>query len=646
MPARLRVTRPPDFVEFRKESVFQGIHQRFEEQVRLRARHVALKTRDTSYTYAQTNGYANSLAQEILSAAGTALGRVAVLQPNSPELIISILAAMKAHKAYVPLDPGFPRERLKIMLDDADPLVLLTDSQHLGLAEDLAGRNMRIIDSSSVAHHADAPDPHVACDPLDLAYILYTSGSTGRPKGIAFPHRSLLHTTMCLVNQLFFSPSDRVTWLHSVSFGSSVVDIYCCLTTGATLYPWDAKTQGFTGLADWLVAENVTTFQWIPTAFRQFLRTVGETFVFRDIRIVVMAGEPSTVREVELFRKHFPAGSHYVNQVGTGESYNYRLYFVDHEIPMDSANVPGGYAVCDDRQVMILDEQLREVPSGSLGEIGVRSDYMSTGYWRDPDRTRQKYVRLNGETTPVYLTGDLGRLEPDGCLIHLGRKDFQIKIRGYRIETTEVEHVLTAAPGVADSVVWVATNQIGEDQLVGYVVPSTSETFDQVAVERHLESRLSDYMVPRHYVVLDALPTLPTGKVDRKALPNPFAGIRSEARAETLPAGSVELHMVGLFQELLQMEDIGRDSDFVKMGGDSLLTAVLMSHVYQHFGVEIDIDQFAAAPTPGRLAELVKASVKTQRAHPGASPVSSGLGEVVEARRTQGDGDHEEARYH
>jgi amino acid adenylation domain-containing protein len=612
MPTKLSVTRPADFVEFRQESVLQGIHERIEEQARLHPTNIVLRTRDVAYTYTQANGFANSIAAEILSVAGQGLAQAAILQPNTPEVIISLLAALKAHKAYVPLDPNFPKERLRIMLEDAEPTVLLTDDQHMGLAEELAGNRVRIINTSWVERRADAPDLHVPCDPLDRAYILYTSGSTGRPKGIAFLHRNLLHTTMCLINNLFFAPSDRVTWLHSASFAASVVDIYCCLMTGGTLYPWDAKTQGFTRLADWLVQEKVTTFQWIPSAFRQFLRTVPEDFVFPDIRMVVMASESLTIREVELFRRHFRTGSHLVNQVGTSESYNYRLYPVDHQIPIENVHVAGGYAVSADRQVVILDEKHRELPPGSTGEIGVKSDYMSAGYWGDETLTRSKFIRLDSDPVPVYLTGDLGTVEPDGCLIHLGRIDFQVKIRGYRVELAEVDHVLSAAPGVADCAAWVVKNRLGDDQLVGYVVPRTPGQLDQPTVERYLESRVPDYMVPRHYVLLESLPTLPTGKVDRKGLPNPFEQVEPTMKATGPVPVSVEQKIMSLFRELLQVEPIGPQSHFHQLGGDSLLTALLMHHVYQSFGVEIDIDAFADSPTPARMANLIEAAGRNE----------------------------------
>ena len=608
---RLTVTRPPEFLEFRKDSLNQGIHQKFEEQVRLHASRVALKTRDIALTYAETNGFANSLAEEILSVRGKELGQAAILLPNTTEMVISMLASLKAHKAYVPLDHSFPRERLQAMLEDAEASILLTDDQHIRLAEELCGMRVPIINISRIERHPDAPNPNVRCDPLDHAYILYTSGSTGRPKGITFLHRNLLHTTMCLTNELFFACSDRVTWLHSASFAASVVDIYCCLTNGGALHPWDAKRQGFVGLAEWLVQEKATTLQWIPSAFRQFLRTVPGDFVFKDIRIVVMASEPLTVREVELFRRHFPIGSHLVNQVGTSESYNYRLYPVDHSIAIENANVPGGYSVSPDRQVMILDEERRELPIGSLGEIAVKSDYMSAGYWRDEALTRSKFIQIGGDTVPVFLTGDWGKLEPDGCLIHLGRKDFQVKIRGYRVELAEIDHVLTSAPGVADSATWVVKNRLGEDQLVGYVVLRTRE-FNQQQVEQYLKSRLPDYMVPSHYVVLDSFPVLPTGKVDRKGLPNPFQEVESGAKsAPAPPPASLEQEIVNLFKELLQMEDIAEDSNFLKLGGDSLLAAVLTYRVQQQFKVEIMFDDFEESPTPAHLAIIIRTALES-----------------------------------
>ncbi len=623
MPTKLTVTRPPDFIEFQKASIFQGIHQRIEEQVQLYPSHIALKSREVAYTYSEMNGHANSVAEAILQKCGKNLTQAAILLPNTTEMIIGMLGSLKAHKAYVPLDRNFPMERLRTMFADAESSVLLTDDAHQNLAEELTQGRTPIINISGIKRHPDTPNPNVECDPLDRAYLLYTSGTTGRPKGIVFLHRNLLHTTMCFTNQLFFSPSDRVSWLHSPSFGSSVVDIYCCLMNGATLYPWDSKVQGFNGMMDWLTEQKVTTFQWLPSAFRQFVRTIPVGFQFTDIRIVVLAGEPLTIREVELFRRYFSVGSHLVNQVGTGESYNYHLYPVDHEIPIEDANVAGGYPVSPERKVLILDDDHHEVPRGRSGEIGIKSDYMAGGYWGDPELTQKKFIRNGADNIPIYLTGDLGRIEPDGCLIHLGRKDFQFKIRGVRIEPAEVEHALTRAPGVADCACWVAKNRLDEDQLVGYVVPREPGVFDQRAVETYLEALLPSYMVPRTYVLMESLPALPNGKADRKALPNPFVQRNTNGSAGPVASSNIENKLLDIFREVLQLNQVTPETDFFNSGGDSLSAVVLRHRIYQSFGVEIPMDKFVRSLTPAGLSSSLASSSSTRSSDPPRSEQKS-----------------------
>jgi sugar O-acyltransferase (sialic acid O-acetyltransferase NeuD family) len=605
MPTKLTVTRPSDFIEFKKLSILQGIHQRIEEQVRLYPASIALKTKDLEYSYNQLNGYANSIADAILSVCGEKLAQAAILLPNNSELIIAILGTLKARKAYVPLDRNYPVERLRAMFNDAEPSVLLTDDEHMGLAAELAGNGVPIINTSRIERHTDAPNPKIKCDPLDRAYMLYTSGTTGRPKGIVFLHRNLLHTTMCLTNELFFSPSDRVTWLHSPSFGSSVMDIYCSLTNGAALYPWDPKVQGFNGMAEWLIGEKMTTLQWLPSAFRQFMRTVPDSLKFQDIRIAIMAGEPLTIREVDLFRHHFAVGSHLVNQAGTAESYNYYLYRVDHHIPIEDANVAAGYPVSPDRKLLLLDDAHNEVPQGRIGEIAIKSDYMSGGYWRNDLETQAKFIRIGNDDVPVYLTGDLGKIELDGCLIHLGRKDFQFKIRGCRIEPAEIESLLTRAPGIADCACWFAKNRLGEDQLVGYVVPKIPGDFNQSEVENFLGAQLPGYMVPKIYILMDNLPSLPNGKANRRELPNPFDRVNPSVRQHVIKPQFAEERMLDIFSDILQLDNVTPDTDFLDAGGDSLSATVLRHSIHECFGVDIPMEDFFESATPARLSGLV-----------------------------------------
>ena len=540
------------------------------------------------------------------------MAQTALLLPNGPEMIYSMLGSLKAHKAYVPVDAHFPKDRLRAMIAHCQPVVLLTDGAHLELAAELADRRIPIINTDAIRFREDKRKPGIPCRPLDRAYILYTSGTTGTPKGIEFLHRNLLHTTMCLTNELYYSASDRVTWLHFPTFGSSVVDIYCCLMNGGTLLPWDVRAQGLTGMCGWLVSEKATTFQWIPSAFRQFARTIPEGVRLGGIRIVVMAGEPLTSTEVDLFRRHFAPGSHLVNQVGTAESYNYYLYRVDHQIGIEGASVPGGYPVSEDRQLLILGEDGAELPRGTVGEIAIRSDYMAAGYWRDKVQTRARFVRLGGDPRPVYLTGDLGRIEPDGCLTHLGRKDHQLKLRGCRIEVAEIEHRLRACPGIADAAVWVAKNRLGEDQLVAYVVPEGAARLDRDAVAAQLGAALPDYMVPGHFVAMEELPSLPTGKVNRQGLPNPFAAGGRTSPFERSAPNSIEREIIGFFRELLKTEDVDTNTDFMRQGGDSLLAAVLASKISERFRVEFGPADCAPPISPNRLARAVAGKLSLQ----------------------------------
>lgn len=615
MPTRLSVRMPADFIEFRPESILQGVHQRIEQQVRLYPGKDAISTERLKYTYSEMNGLANSLAEEILLARGESMGQVAILQANTSDLIISLLASLKAHKAYVPLDCNFPLERLRAMMGDSQAELILTDHKHASLAEELRANSAQIINVEATRRCVDTPNVNVPCDPMDRAYILYTSGTTGKPKGIEFLHRNLLHTTMCLTNELFYSPSDRVSWLHSPSFGSSIVDIYNCLTNGGTLFPWDTKAQGFTGMADWVVKSKLTAFHWVPSAFRQFMRTVPDGLTFRDIRIIVMAGETLTTREVELFRRHCLQGSHLVNQVGTAESYNYYLYRVDHQIPIEHPNVAGGYPVSPDRKLLILDDSHDTLPQGDVGEIAIKSNYMAAGYWRNEELTKSKFIRKGEDDIPVYLTGDLGRVDESGCLIHLGRKDFQLKIRGCRVELSEIDQQLSTAPDVADAITWVAKNRRGEDELVGYIVQKDGSRANTRTIEEYLRTHLPGYMVPRHYVCLDSIPMLPTGKTDRSALPNPF--LQSENPKPPVPEDleAISGNILKVFKELLQVEDVSLDSDFLDEGGDSLLAAVLIHRLHQEFEVDISPGDLAGDLTPRRLARFVGESGRNGNGH-------------------------------
>ena len=235
-----------------------------------------------------------------------------------------------------------------------------------------------------------------------------------------------------------------------------------------------------------------------------------------------MASEPLTRREFDLYRAHFPDDCTLVNQIGTSESYNYYLFFANKDTIFEGSNVPAGYPVSEDREVLLLDENRAEVGPGQIGEIAIRSEFMSLGYWRNPELTEKAFLRDdNGTAKKVYLTGDLGKRLDDGCLIHLGRKDFQVKIRGYRIELPEVEIAFKNFKHIRDVAVAARPDRDGELRLIGYYISDNGKDFSVTELRRELATNLPDYMIPQVFVRMSEFPMTPSGKIDKKSLPAP-----------------------------------------------------------------------------------------------------------------------------
>lgn len=620
---------PSSFVHFDRADVEQPIHARFEQIVGRYPNNIAIATPKWSLTYDQLNRRANQIAQTLLSRLGPEPIQVGFTLPNDGQAIPTILGILKAGKSYVPLDPHFPKERLSYMAKDAQVSLLLTNDEEYALAAELGPKEM-ILSLDDIDKNSPVDNPGLYCDPLALAYILYTSGSTGRPKGIAFGHRNLLHTSMCLINSLCFSPEDSLTQLHSTSFAASVVDIYCALMTGATVCPWDVKRRGFVGLADWLRAERVTSFQWIPTPFRHFMETLGADEQLPDIRLVVMASEPLTAREMHLHRRHFSAGSVLVNQMGTSESYNYSLFLIDQNATIDSYIMPAGYSVSEEREVLILDEAHQPVESGAKGEIAIQTEYMSLGYWKKPIPNAEKFLPdPTNRERKIYLTGDLGRFLPDGCLMHEGRKDFQIKVRGYRIEISEIEKALVDIPNVQDALVVATENPNGEMQLVAYIIPAQSEKLeskgnneriqptdgffcspllDADEIQSALKVCLPDYMIPSQFWSVNRFPTTATGKIDRMQLPTlslPPVQQSVPTVEKDLPQTKSEHQLLHMWCKLLGRDSITIHERFFDLGGHSLIAARMFFEIERDLGVRIPLSTLFHAQSIHELAQVI-----------------------------------------
>src|SRR5258706_10620315 len=488
-------------------------------------------------TYAELNHAANRVAQAILSRRGTGQEPIGLLFPKGVPLVVTILGTLKAGKICMPMDPTLPQARLSYILEDGQANLIVTNHEYLGVADRLVPEEQCLdIDESDSAVLAN---PYIVLAPDAFAFVFYTSGSSGHPKGVVENHRNLLHYVMTETNDYHICPEDRLTFL--VPTGR---DIFRATLNGASVYPVDIKQEGLSGLVRWLIQEEITLFSAVPSVFRRLVSTLTGDEHFPHVRLIKLMGEPMYRRDVDLYRKHFATNCIFANSYGPNETGLIAHYLIDRGKQLKSSTVPVGNSV-EDKEVLILGEHDEELGIDQTGQIAVRSRYLSPGYWRRPDLTRAAFSLASSMgANRLYRTGDLGVMQSDGCLMHLGRLDFQVKIRGNRVEIAEIEMALLGLDAVKETVVVAREDIPGLKRLVAYIVPTSTPAPTASALRSALAVKLPDYMIPSAFVSLDALPLIGIGKVDRRALPEPahsrpqletpYVGARNELEQQLL----------------------------------------------------------------------------------------------------------------
>ncbi len=593
------------FAEFRIEEIQHSLCSRFEQQVETHPTNLAVKSPQYEFTYQQLNLFSNQIAQSILSGShGRAFGVALLLDTDAP-VIAAILGTLKVGLHFVTLDPEFPEERIRFMLADSEAKLILTDTEHLALADQLSQNEIKVINIDQLDSLPDA-NPSIRVSPQDMAYIIYTSGSTGQPKGIVFDHRSVLLGIRNYTNAFHICSSDRLAMMHSVSFSSAMVDIFLALLNGAATFPWNVKKDGMSSLAEWLREQEISIFDWVPTPFRYFAETLNHQNQLPSLRLLVLASEPVYSQDIELYKQKFSPECIMVNRLGTTEAYNFRLYFLDRNSQIQSSQVPAGYAV-PDKEVVLFGEDGEIVGVDTIGEIGVKSKYLAREYWKQPALTKAAFQTIPGEPEErIYLTGDLGLLRADGCLEYLGRKDFQIKIRGHRIEISEIENRLIAMDEIKEAVVTAREDNVGEKQLIAYYVLQNGQFLSPEKLRSYLSASLPDYMLPAAFMRLDSLPTTPTGKLNRKALPEIEAGAFQTAQTVVAPRDEVDFQIIQMWEGILTARPIGIQDNFFEIGGHSISALQLLSIVEKEFDRKISAVDFFQSPTVEFLSSLIR----------------------------------------
>ncbi|KUM43426.1 enterobactin synthase subunit F [Pseudomonas sp. EpS/L25] len=581
----------------------------------------ALADEQLAFNYRETRQQVRALAQR-LSAAGVGRGDiVAVALPRSVFLSLALLATVELGAAYLPLDSGYPDERLQLMLDDARPRVLVTDPSQRGRFPGLSDDQVLILNAPlKELDHAPAFD---GPRPSDPAYVLYTSGSTGRPKGVVVGHAAIVNRLLWMQDSYPIGAGDTVLQKTPSSFDVSVWEFFWPLLVGARLYlaPPEAHRDP-EALQQLFARERVTTVHFVPSMLAAFVASLdGSAAVTRcaSLRQVFCSGEALPTELARTWERRVGAPLH--NLYGPTEAAVDVSYHPAHGAALAAvtgSSVPIGKPVWN-TGLHILDERLRPVPPGVAGELYLSGVQLADGYLGRPELTAARFIAApNGQGERLYRTGDVARWLPEGVVEYLGRSDDQVKIRGQRIELAEIDHALLALPGVAQAVTHArvlgeATNSTGGDarQLVGYVIAQPGAALDLERLRARLGESLPPHLVPVALVELPALPLGATGKLDRKALPAPQGVARAASRA---PAPGLESDLAAAFSEVLGCAIVGADDDFFALGGHSLLAMTLAANLRRRLGRPVSIGQIMVASSVARLARELERDVSDRRA--------------------------------
>jgi amino acid adenylation domain-containing protein len=593
------------FVPFPKDEVEQSVPARFESIVRRYPKRLAIKTREQHCTYEELNRAANQVAHAILAVRGPDAEPIVCLVESSVPAITIMLGILKAGKSPVSLDLSFPPARLKAIMHDVQPGLLVTMTQQSALAETLTEQGCQLLNLEALTASRSTDNPGLALGPDTFADLVYTSGSTGHPKGVIQNHRNTLHHCMRVTNYLHLSADDRITLLSSLSTGQARSTVYRALLNGATLYPRPLKQEGLAGLADWLIEEGITVYQSSATVFRSLIDSLTGKEAFPQLRLIRVGGEAMATQDVERYKAHFAPPCLLLNALSTTETFTTLMYLMHQETPLPNGMVPVGYAM-DDMEILLLDDHGVDVGVNRPGEIVVQSRYLSPGYWRRPDLTAAAFLPSpQGGDVRIYRTGDLGCRLPDGRLVHMGRKDFQVRIRGYGVELAEVERVLRGHMMLQDVAVMAQPNHAGEQHLVAYIVPARAPCPSITALQDVVRQQLPDHMVPTAFVQLDALPLTASGKVDRQRLPVPGRTRPALPSPYVAPRTPMEVALVRIWTDLLGIEPVGIHDAFLELGGDSLLAMRLVARVRATFQAEMPLRTLLEAPTIAAMAVAI-----------------------------------------
>jgi len=610
------------------------LHRLFETQAAKTPEAIALQTDNEQVTYGELNHRANQLGRYLQTLGVGPEVIVGICMERAVARIVGILGILKAGGAYMPLDSAYPQERLRLMIDDTQTSVVLTQEHLAGLMPEVAARQIFLDTQWPLIAQHDGEDIASRAGAANLAYVIYTSGSTGQPKGVLVDHWSASCLVEAQIKAFELSADDRVFQFASLSFDASVSEIFTTLAAGGTLElgsPEALYVGSF--LNQELKMKAITTITLPPSIMAD---TLAEGMP--ALRAIVAAGESCPAATAARWAE----GRLFINAYGPTEAAVCASLL--KQTAAATVPPPVGRPI-ENKRIYLLDTFMGPVALGVKGELCVGGPGLARGYLNRPEVTAERFIPDPFNVLPgarLYRTGDLACYLPDSNITFVGRADHQVKIRGHRIEPGEIEHVLSQLPTIQEAVVVARGNQNGDERLIAYLVPAEGAELVANEVRGYLKERLPEYMIPAFFVSLPAMPQTRNGKVDRRNLPEIDPGRPELADGYIAPRNELESELAAIFSNILGLDSVGIYDNFFELGGHSLLAVQLITQIRDVFHVELDVIAAFEAPTVAELAvTIVQAQMEQLDSEGGAEM----LNEIEQLSENKAEMQHLEERH-
>ncbi len=591
------------WVNFSAHDINQSIPQRFAMTVNTFPDHIAIKDGEAMLSYRDLDRASNKLAHFIHQQHNHNAEIVALAFTHVLPSVVAVLAVLKAGKAFVILDSDQPTEVLQNLLINSAATLVISDTVTLNKAQ-------AIITSKHCLHNLsklpdDLPDfaPEITILPDALAALLYTSGSTGQPKGVMKSHCSILYELASNINTGHIGDADTVGLIKKLDSSISIC-IYS-FVTGARVSFFNPTQHSLEAFINWLVIDQVTLITIPRVLFRSSAELFEAYKTQLQLRLINLTGEHTLPSDIALFQKYYPKHCFLRSAYGATESWAACHYYYDHTSPLPSQSGLAGFDV-EMTQCLVLDEAGEPCATGITGEIVIERPFMANGYWQNPEATRAQFgVSPHNPQLKRYFTGDLGIKHSDGCLEVLGRKNNEVKIFGYRVNIAEIETVMHQIEGVVNVAVVPFKNAQNDVKLIAYWIRNLNSTLSEIELRQTLERKLPRLSVPSHFIELSEFPMTSSGKINRRALPPPNRMRPNLTQPYIAPRFSDEIRLAQIWSEVLNIDNLGVNDQFLDLGGNSLQAMQLVSRVRREFQIEITIQSLLQKATIGEMMLMI-----------------------------------------